>query len=344
MNIVLEAVERGWLPDSVVRAGIRSLLRNRLNAQQKQPGRKSGGAFEQHLAVMRTSPIAVSTGAANEQHYQVPANFFRLVLGPHLKYSCSSWAGAVASLADAEEATLAMTAVRAEIASGMRILDLGCGWGSFSLWVAERYPDIDVQAVSNAEGQRQYIESECDRRSITNLTVVTADINTFVPDGKFDRIVSIEMFEHMRNYERLMTRIATWLRPGGALFVHLFCHREFCYFFEVEGAGDWMAKHFFTGGMMPAEELVQRTCAPLLLERQWRINGRDYERTARAWLANLDSHRQLVEQCLAEAGSVNTGREVERWRLFFLACAELFGYNSGDDWFVAHYRLRAPGG
>ena len=344
MNIAVELAERGWLPDRVVRAGIRALLRSRRNAQQKEFSGKSEDAIERHLEAMRASPIAVSAEAANDQHYQVPPEFFRLVLGPHLKYSCSSWNENAASLAEAEEATLVTTALRAEVSPGMRILDLGCGWGSFSLWIAARYPDIDVQAVSNAEGQRRYIESERDRRGLTNLTVVTADINTFVPDGQFDRVVSVEMFEHMRNYERLMTRIASWLRPGGALFVHLFCHRKFCYFFEVEGAGDWMAKHFFTGGMMPAEELVPRTCSPLLLERQWRINGRDYERTARAWLANLDSRRRLVEQCLSEAGSIDTCREVERWRLFFLACAELFGYDRGNEWFVGHYRLRAPGG
>ena len=344
MNIAVELAERGWLPDRMVRAGIRSLLRNRRNAQQARLAGKNEDAIEQHLEAMRASPIAVSTAAANEQHYQVPPEFFRLVLGPNLKYSCSSWDENAASLAEAEEATLAMTAVRAEVSPGMRILDLGCGWGSFSLWVAARYPDIAVQAVSNAEGQRRYIECERDRRGLTNLTVVTADINTFAPDGQFDRIVSVEMFEHMRNYERLMARISTWLRPGGALFVHLFCHRKFCYFFEVEGDGDWMAKHFFTGGMMPAEELVPRTCSPLVLERQWRINGCDYERTARAWLANLDSRRRLVEQCLSEAGSMDTCREVERWRLFFLACAELFGYDHGNEWFVGHYRLRAPGG
>ena len=344
MNIAVELAERGWLPDRVVRAGIRALLRSRRIAQQKRLSDTSESVIEQHLEAMRASPIAVSTAAANDQHYQVPAEFFRLVLGPHLKYSCSAWGEDAASLAEAEEATLATTALRAEVSPGMRILDLGCGWGSFSLWIAARYPDSDVQAVSNAEGQRRYIESERDRRGLTNLTVVTADINTFVPDGQFDRVVSIEMFEHMRNYERLMTRIASWLRPGGALFVHLFCHRKFCYFFEVEGAGDWMAKHFFTGGMMPAEELVSRTCSPLLLERQWRINGRDYERTARAWLANLDSRRRLVEQCLSEAGSIDTCREVERWRMFFLACAELFGYDRGNEWFVGHYRLRAPGG
>ncbi len=344
MNIAIEAAERGWLPDSVVRAGIRSLLRNRLNGQQQQPGSKGEDALERHLEAMRTSPIAVSIAAANEQHYQVPVEFFRLVLGPNLKYSCSSWAGDVKSLADAEAATLAITVDRAEIASGMRVLDLGCGWGSFSLWVAEHYPDVEVQAVSNAVGQRRYIEFERDRRGLANLTVVTADMNTFVPEGSFDRVVSIEMFEHMRNYERLVSRISTWLRPGGALFVHLFCHRQHCYFFEVESAGDWMAKHFFTGGMMPAEGLVPRTCSPLSVERQWRMGGRDYERTAGAWLDNLDSRRQLVEQCLSEAGSVEPGREVERWRLFFLACAELFGYKNGEEWFVAHYQLRASGG
>ena len=236
---------------------------------------------------------------------------------------------------------LEATADRAEIEDGMRVLDLGCGWGALALWMAERYPRAQITAVSNSTRQARYITARRDRLGLGNLRVVTADMNDFRPIGAFDRVVSVEMFEHMRNYELLLGRIASWLVPGGSLFVHLFCHRRYCYFFEVDGGADWMARHFFTGGMMPSVDLLPRCAGPLRLERRWEVGGGDYERTLRAWLANLDARLPEAEQVLGAGEAPGAGRlRVGRWRLFLLACAELFGYRAGREWFVAHYLLR----
>ena len=335
------AAERGWLPDWLIRFGIRALLRQRLALER----RRARGAGERTLDArrrqMREAPIAVEPAAANDQHYETPVEFFRLVLGPRLKYSAGLWPDGVTTLAAAEDAMLEVTAARAEIDDSMRVLDLGCGWGALSLWVAERYPRARVTAVSNAAGQARHIAAERERLGLDNLQVVTADMNRFRPDGAFDRIVSVEMFEHMRNYERLLGRIATWLQPQGALFVHVFCHRRYSYFFEADGNNDWMARHFFTGGMMPSVDLLPGCASPLRVERRWEIGGCDYERTLRAWLANLDARRTEAAAALGAGGAPGTGRiRVGRWRMFFLACAELFGYRAGREWFVAHYLLR----
>ena len=341
MSIGTLAAERGWLPDWLVRAGIRSLLRERLRGLGATSGDGPDPQRSRHLAAMRAGPIAPVPDAANVQHYEVPAGFFERVLGPRLKYSCGWWPAGVSTLAEAEESMLQLTTERAGVADGMRLLDLGCGWGSWSIWVAEAFPNVDVVAVSNSAGQRRYIEQEAVRRGLRNVTVVTADMNTFEPDGTFDRVVSVEMFEHMRNYERLLARIRSWLRSDGKLFVHIFCHRRFAYFFEDATSGDWMARHFFTGGMMPSNDLLFGVQGDLEVESHWRVSGREYQRTAEAWLRNLDRDRPKIERLLEASGSVVPGRvAVERWRLFFLACAELFGSENGEEWLVSHYLLR----
>ena len=343
MSLAVTVAERRWAPDAVIRLGIRALLRGRLALERRRAGGATEGALDDHRSRMRQGPIAVEPSAANLQHYETPVEFFRLVLGPRLKYSAGLWPQGVATLAGAEVAMLETTAARAGIEDGMRVLDLGCGWGALALWLAERYPRAHVTAVSNAAAQARYVTAQRDRLGLRNLLVVTADMNHFRPTCGFDRIVSVEMFEHMRNYERLLGRIASWLHPGGALFVHLFCHRRYGYLFEVDGGADWMARHFFTGGMMPSADLLPRCCAaaPLRLERQWEVGGGDYERTLRAWLANLDARRGEAERVLGAGGPSGAGRiRVGRWRLFFLACAELFGYRAGREWFVAHYLLR----
>ena len=338
------AAERGWLPDGLIRFGIRSLLRERLALERRRARDAGERALDAHRLRMRRGPIAMEPAAANDQHYETPAEFFRLVLGPRLKYSAGLWPDGVTTLAGAEDAMLQATATRAEIEDGMRVLDLGCGWGAFSLWLAQRHPRARVTAVSNAAGQARYIAAQRDRLGLANLQVVTADMNRFEPAGAFDRIVSVEMFEHMRNYERLLGRIASWLDPRGALFVHVFCHRRYSYFFEVDGGTDWMARHFFTGGMMPSVDLLPGCAGPLRVARRWEIGGRDYERTLRAWLANLDARRAEAVDVLGAGGPSGAGRmRVGRWRLFFLACAELFGYRGGREWFVAHYLLRHAG-
>jgi cyclopropane-fatty-acyl-phospholipid synthase len=341
MTLGMAAAERGWLPDWAVRAGIRQLLQQRLREQQAASDPDANGAVSRHLDAMRTGPIALAPDTANSQHYEVPAGFFRRVLGPRLKYSCCWWPDGVTSLAEAEEAMLRLTTQRAGVGDGMRVLDLGCGWGSWALWVAEMYPHTEVVAVSNSTGQRRHIENDAARRGLRNVQVVTADMNSFEPEGTFDRVVSVEMFEHMRNYERLLSRVGSWLRPAGTLFVHVFCHRRYNYFFEDASSGDWMARHFFTGGMMPSGDLLFNFARQMQVETYWRLDGREYQRTAQAWLDNLDGNRAEVERVLAGSrGSTQARRDVERWRLFFLACAELFGYRNGEEWLVSHYLLR----
>ncbi len=345
MSLAIEAAERGWLPDWAVRRGIRRLLRRRLEVEHRQAGEGSEPVLCRMLAAMRESPIALATGQANAQHYDVPADFFRVVLGPRMKYSACAWPAGVTSLEAAEAASLERTCARAGIADGMRVLDLGCGWGALALWIARRYPGAQVVAVSNAAAQRRHIEVERDREGLGNLDVVTADMNRFDPPGFFDRVVSIEMFEHMRNHERLLGRIRSWLEPGGRLFVHLFAHRRYCYFFERDGDDDWMARHFFTGGMMPSVDLLPRCLHGLSLERQWSMGGRHYERTLRAWLARLDARRPEVEAMLSRGRGRAAGRlATSRWRLFLLACAELFGLRGRAEWGVVHYLLQPAAG
>lgn len=339
MNPGIAAAEHGWIPDWVVRWGIRSMLRERLRHQRVVSADGIERARSRHLDAMRAGPVALVPNAANAQHYEVPAAFFGYVLGPRLKYSCGLWPAEVTTLADAEMAMLRLTCERAGVADGMRVLDLGCGWGSLALWVADVFPNVSVVAVSNSDAQRRYIEREADRRGFKNIAVVTHDMNTFHPEGTFDRVVSVEMFEHMRNYEALLSRVCSWLRPEGKLFVHIFCHRHFCYFFEDAGSGDWMARNFFTGGMMPCDDLLFGCERQVQVEAHWRVNGRQYQRTAEAWLSNLDSRRSEVEGVLASGGQAAGRVQAERWRLFFLSCAELFGYRDGEEWFVSHYLL-----
>jgi cyclopropane-fatty-acyl-phospholipid synthase len=336
-------LETELVPDWTARAGIRRLVRGRLREEAR------GGAAAQQLRQrrfvedLRSGPIALMPEAANAQHYEVPAEFFELVLGPHLKYSACLWPDGVRTLAEAEAAMLDLTIGRALLADGQRILELGCGWGALALETAARFPASRVVAVSNSAPQRALIERRAARRGLRNLTVVTADMNDLdaAPWGPFDRVVSVEMFEHMRNYPRLLERIAGWLADDGRLFVHLFAHRRFAYPFEVRGASDWMAQHFFSGGTMPSEGLLLQFNDHLRVEAQWRVDGRHYARTAEAWLANMDARRRDVADVLARTyGRQQVARWRVRWRLFFMACAELFAHGSGREWFVAHYRFR----
>ncbi len=287
------------------------------------------------LEQLYREPIARSPAAANRQHYQLPPEFFRLVLGQHLKYSCCYWPPGVETLTAAEAAALAQAAARAQIEDGMKVLDLGCGWGSLALWVAERNPGCRVTAISNSAAQGELIRRRARRRGLGNVVVATADVNDFDAGDTFDRIVSIEMFEHVRNQAALLERVSGWLAPGGRLFVHVFCHRRHPYVFEDEGAGDWMARHFFTGGLMPSERLMEELGGPLTPVGRWRLSGQHYRATARAWLANLDSHRAEILEILAGVHGASARRWLGRWRLFFLACAELFGYRDGREWFVS---------
>lgn len=329
--------EAGRLPDPVVAAGIRRLLRARLRAlggTQPAPGRNG-------------APIAVATEAANRQHYEVPPEFFERVLGPHLKYSCCVWEPDAAgeSLASAERRALDLTMDRARIRPGQRVLDLGCGWGSFSLHAAAAFPTSRFLAVSNSRAQIDFVRRRARTAGLGNVEARLADVNDLAPDGRFARIVSVEMMEHVRNHEELLRRAAGWLAPDGRLFVHVFCHRTHAYSFEAEGPGDWMAKRFFTGGTMPSARTIPAAARPRLdVEASWTVSGLDYARTADAWLANLDAGRDELRGVLADAGEEDPGLALSRWRLFFLAVRETFGFRDGTEWMVAHYRLRAAGG
>jgi len=337
----LTLAERQWIPDALIRSGIRRLLHRRLRAIQEQSPQEADKTLQAFVERMRRSPVAVSTAAANEQHYEVPPEFFQRVLGQRLKYSCCWYNRADTSLADAEEAMLQLTSARAELADGQRILELGCGWGSLTLWMAEQFPDARITAVSNSRSQRDFILRRCETSGFANVEVITADVREFSTEQRFDRVVSVEMFEHMRNYELLLRRIRGWLESDGKLFVHIFCHRRTPYVFESEGAANWMGRHFFTGGMMPSYDLLAHFNSNLAIEQKWRINGLHYARTCEDWLQRLDTHRpQLLGLFQQQRGRREGRLALQRWRMFFMACAELFRYNEGDEWFVAHYLLQ----
>jgi cyclopropane-fatty-acyl-phospholipid synthase len=355
---LIQWCERGWLPDSLVRLGMRALMRQRLQAEHAGDGERRTEALERLLVELRSSPIAIETQAANTQHYEVPGDFFHAHLGPRLKYSCCLYPHGDESLEQAEIAMLERYAERAQLADGQRILDLGCGWGSLSLWLAERYPNAQIVALSNSGGQRAFIETRIAERGLHNLRVVTANIVDFafedegnaargdasvlLADG-FDRILSIEMFEHMKNYGLLLAKVARWLRDDGKLFVHIFAHPTLAYHFEVHDGSDWMSRYFFTGGTMPSESLFLHFQDDLRVARQWWVDGTHYERTANQWLASLDAAREHVMPMLVNTyGARDAAVWFQRWRMFYMAVAELFGYARGKEWGVAHYLFDKP--
>jgi cyclopropane-fatty-acyl-phospholipid synthase len=341
MSLPTRLAEKGLLPDVLIRWGIRRRHEKTLAEVRPNDVVRDGEAFRDLVDELRTGPIAIETRSANEQHYELPPAFFRVFMGPHMKYSSGLWRPGPMSLDEAEAAMLALTCERAAIEDGMTVLELGCGWGSLSLWMARHYPGSRILAVSNSNGQREFIRARCAEGGIENLEVVTADMNGFDTDHRFDRVVSVEMFEHMRNWERLLARIAGWLKPDGRLFVHHFAHRELAYLFRGESEEDWMGRFFFTGGMMPSDDLMLRFQEHLLVEDHWRVNGRHYQRTLDSWLKRLDDGRQAALPILSEVyGAPQAKLWFERWRLFILACSELFGYGNGNEWLVSHYRLK----
>jgi cyclopropane-fatty-acyl-phospholipid synthase len=338
MSLAISWIEQGYVPDAVVRRGIRRLCEQRLNDIDAGNTEAAASRTETFVQLMDRSPIALVPQLANAQHYEVPAEFFGLVLGPHRKYSSAWWPLGVEELGAAEAAALDATCSRAQLADGQDILELGCGWGSLTLFMAQRFPGSRITAVSNSASQRTYIEAEAQRRGFANVRVVTADMNVFHPPGEYDRIVSVEMFEHLRNWRDAFGRVAVWLKPGGRFFMHVFCHRSMPYAFEDLDASDWMSRHFFSGGMMPSDELPARFQRELRLISRWRWDGTHYERTANAWLANLDRNRDAAWPSVTRTyGAENAELWLNRWRIFFMACAELFGYRAGQEWWVGHY-------
>lgn len=339
--MLVELAERGLLPDALIRIGIRRLLRQRLADEQAFDAEAAGERFGRLIDELARSAIALETDAANAQHYEVPAAFYRQVLGRHMKYSSAEWGGDVATLDQAEARMLKLSCERAQLVDGQDVLELGCGWGSLGLWMAEHYPQSRIVSVSNSASQREYILSAAAERGLSNLEVLTCDVNRLALERSFDRVVSVEMFEHVRNYRVLLDRIAGWLRPSGLLFVHIFCHRTLMYPFETDGNDNWMGRHFFTGGLMPAADTLLWFQDALRIRRRWLVDGRHYARTARAWLDRLDRNRAAARQALAD-GCDDVDRQLQRWRMFFMACEELFAFDRGQQWMVAHYLFEKP--
>ena len=334
----IDWTEHGLIPDMVVRQGIRRLLKERLNeihAEDAAAAAEAGSAF---AAAMREAPVALVPDKANEQHYEVPAAFFAEILGRQRKYSSCWWPAGVETLDDAETAALASTGERAGLVDGQHILELGCGWGSLTLWMAGNYPASRITAVSNSQSQRAHIEGEALRRGLGNVRVITCDMNTFGIDERFDRVISVEMFEHMRNWPELFRRVGGWLKPQGRFFMHVFVHRSTPYAFVERDASDWMSRFFFSGGMMPSDELALNFQDDLRIVRKWRWDGRHYERTSNAWLANMDARRAALWPILERTyGREHAAQWWTRWRIFFMSCAELFGFDRGQQWWVSHY-------
>ncbi|HWU83314.1 MAG TPA: cyclopropane-fatty-acyl-phospholipid synthase family protein [Methylophilaceae bacterium] len=342
-SLAINWSERGLVPDYAIRAGIRRLVEKRLQEISADDCEKAASLENTFIEHMHQSPIAPLPELANAQHYEVPAEFFKLCLGKHRKYSSCYWDKDTKTLDEAEALALQLTCQHADLADGQDVLELGCGWGSLSLWMAEHYPQSRITAVSNSNSQREYILSTARDRGLYNLQVITCDMNDFQAASQFDRIVSVEMFEHMRNYRTLYGRVHDWLKPGGRFFKHIFVHRMTPYAFEVAGEDDWMSQFFFSGGIMPSDDLPLRFQENLKLVKQWRWDGTHYQKTANAWLQNMDANAIKVSPVLAATyGAAHVEMWRNRWRIFYMSCAELFGFNDGQEWWVSHYLFERP--
>lgn len=334
-------IEQNKLPDFILRIGVRNLLKQRLNDEIAGDAEVQQQRFNELLEELRSSPIAINTADANQQHYEVPTEFYQYCLGKHLKYSSGYWRAGVTDIDTSEEDMLELTCQRADLQNGQDVLELGCGWGSLSLFMSAKYPESRFTVVSNSTTQKIYIDQAAKDRNITNLTVITADMNTFQILQEFDRVVSVEMFEHMRNYKLLLNKVAGFLKDNGKLFVHIFTHETLAYKFEVKDETDWMSKYFFTGGIMPSNHLLTYFNDDLTIDKLWVVNGMNYSKTSEAWLSNMDKHEKEIMPLFEQTyGKDQAVKWWVYWRLFYIACAELFGYRNGNEWMVCHYLFK----
>ncbi|MDA7438051.1 cyclopropane-fatty-acyl-phospholipid synthase family protein [Candidatus Pseudothioglobus singularis] len=343
ITLLILLAEKGLLPDAIIRIGIKRLCRQRLVEASSSNQTIMEQEHSAWIDVLKESPIALVPEKANEQHYEVPPRLFELVLGDRLKYSSGLWPEGVSSLDESEVAMLKLTIQRAGLVDGQDVLELGCGWGSLTLYMAECFPKSKITAVSNSNDQRQFIEERCEERNLKNVEIITADMNDFETAKLFDRVVSIEMFEHMRNYEKLLGRVNVWLRNKGKLFVHIFSHQKIAYPFEDNDDADWMAREFFSGGQMPSHRLLMSFPGQMKIEKDWRVSGTHYEKTSLAWLQKMDKNKaEVLELFKKTYGESDANSWFQRWRIFFMSCEVLFGFNRGSEWGVSHYLFEKP--
>lgn len=335
---IYNAISRDAIPEWLIRRGIRSMLAQKIKEHTRPSPDKEREVLLEFVNELKALPIALHTDSANRQHYEVPAEFFKYALGPRLKYSCALWTDSTRTLAEAEENMLDLYCQRADLQDGQDILELGCGWGSLSLYLAERYSKSNIVTLSNSSTQKKYIDDQIAQRSIKNLHVLTANIINFDTEMEFDRIISIEMFEHLKNYELMLAKVSRWMRAEGKLFIHIFTHKRFAYHYEDKDGTDWMTSTFFEGGTMPSEDLLLYFQKDVRILDQWTVCGTHYQKTSEAWLANMKANKQAVIKIMADTyGTENAVKWWAFWKLFFLACAELWGYKNGSEWTVSHY-------
>ena len=343
IKLLIKLAEKGILPDFFIRLGISKLCGQRLTDANDLSLKVREEKHQKWIDILMESPIALVPEKANEQHYEVPPRLFELVLGAKLKYSSGYWPQGTSTLDDSEVQMLKLTSKRAALSDGQEVLELGCGWGSLTFHMALTYPNSKITAVSNSNDQRQFIEKKCAELKIKNIKVITADMNDFSSEKTFDRVVSIEMFEHMRNYDELLKRVSEWLKKDGKLFVHIFSHKEIAYPFEDKGEGDWMAREFFSGGQMPSHKLLTCFSSRMKIEKDWRVEGTHYEKTSLAWLNKMDENKKEVLKLFEKTyGKNEASTWFQRWRIFFMSCEVLFGFNKGSEWGVSQYLFEKP--
>ena len=341
LNYLIKLAENGTLPDFLIKKGIKNLCNDRLKWAKSLGPDKLHEHNQEWIEELKQSPIALVPEKANEQHYELPPSFFDIVLGSNLKYSSGYWPTNQTTFDESEVEMLELSCKRAELKDKQDILELGCGWGSLTCFMAQKFPNSKITAVSNSKDQKKHIEARCKKLNLTNIEVITCDMNDFDIDKKFDRVVSIEMFEHMRNYGILLNNISKFLNDEGKLFVHIFTHHTLMYPYVDNGPGDWMAREFFSGGQMPSHNLLLNFQEDLKIEKTWKINGTHYSKTSYAWLNKMDNNKKEIIEIFNDTyGKDNSKMWFQRWRIFFLSCAVMFGMENGTEWGVSHYRFR----